>query len=359
MKYDIPVTLTNQSKLASVDFSNIPFGRVFSDHMFVADYQQGEWRNFQIVPFGPFSCHPACMGLHYGQSIFEGMKASRDSSGTPFLFRPEDHAHRFNRSAARMCMPDFPVDLFVEALQKLVYIDREWIPKEEGSAMYIRPLMFANGEFFGVRPSDTYKVIIFTGPVGPYYAKPVSLIAETHFVRAAMGGAGEAKAAGNYGAALLPARNAQDQGYDQVLWLDAKEFKYTQEVGTMNIFFVINGKVITPATLGTILKGITRDSILTILREKGYDVEERRISIDEIVEAYHAGTLQEAFGAGTAAVVAHVSRIKYDDLVMDLPLLEDRHIGEMVKSEINGIRSGRIPDRHHWVVPIRQPELVS
>lgn len=358
MKYDIKVTTTDRSRLETVDFSNIPFGRVFSDHMFTADYQDGEWKNFQIVPFGHFSIHPACMGLHYGQCIFEGMKASRDDDGTPFLFRPEEHAKRFNRSAARMCMPDFPEDLYVEAIQKLVFLDRAWIPKEEGSALYIRPLMFANAEFFGVRPSDTYKMIIFTGPVGPYYAKPVSLIAEQHYVRAAMGGGGEAKAAGNYGAALLPARNAQEQGYDQVLWLDAKEFKYTQEVGTMNIFFVVDGKVLTPATLGTILKGITRDSILTILKEKGYEIEERRVSIDEIVEAYHAGKLQEAFGAGTAAVVAHVSRIKYGDLIMELPPLEERHIGEMVKTEINGIRSGRLEDRHNWIVPIKQPQLV-
>ncbi|MEZ5032297.1 MAG: branched-chain amino acid aminotransferase [Saprospiraceae bacterium] len=358
MKYDIPVTPVEQSRIDSVDFSNIPFGRVFSDHMFVADYANGQWKNASIVPFGAFSIHPACMGLHYGQCIFEGMKASRAHDGTPFLFRPEDHAKRFNRSAARMCMPDFPEDLFVEAIQKLVYQDRNWIPKEEGSALYLRPLMFANGEFFGVRPSDTYKMIIFTGPVGPYYAKPVSLIAEQHYVRAAMGGAGEAKAAGNYGAALLPAMKAQEQGYDQVLWLDAKEFKYTQEVGTMNIFFVLDGKVITPATLGTILKGITRDSILTILKEKGYEVEERRLSIDEIVEAYHAGKFQEAFGAGTAAVVAHVSKIKYGDLIMELPPMEDRHVGEMVKKEINGIRSGRLPDRHHWIVPIHQAELV-
>lgn len=255
-------------------------------------------------------------------------------------------------------MPDFPEDLFLYAIQKLVQLDQEWIPKDEGSALYIRPLMFANGEFFGVRPSDTYKMIIFTGPVGPYYPKPVSLIAEEKYVRAAMGGAGEAKAAGNYGAALLPAKLAQEQGYDQVLWLDAKEFKFTQEVGTMNIFFVIDGKIMTPATLGTILKGITRESILEMLRDKGYEIEERRISIDEIVDAYKAGKLEEAFGSGTAAVVSHVDKIKYGDLVMQLPALEDRHIGEMIKTEINGMRSGRLPDKYNWLVPIREEALV-
>ncbi|MBP6183588.1 MAG: branched-chain amino acid aminotransferase [Saprospiraceae bacterium] len=358
MKYPIRVTKTTASRLDTVDFSNIPFGRVFSDHMFTADYKDGEWSNFQILPFAPFMIHPACMGLHYGQSIFEGMKASRTEDGTPFLFRPEKHAKRLNISAARMCMPDFPEDLFLYAIQKLVQLDQEWIPKDEGSALYIRPLMFANGEFFGVRPSDTYKMIIFTGPVGPYYPKPVSLIAEEKYVRAAMGGAGEAKAAGNYGAALLPAKLAQEQGYDQVLWLDAKEFKFTQEVGTMNIFFVIDGKIMTPATLGTILKGITRESILEMLRDKGYEIEERRISIDEIVDAYKAGKLEEAFGSGTAAVVSHVDKIKYGDLVMQLPALEDRHIGEMIKTEINGMRSGRLPDKYNWLVPIREEALV-
>lgn len=359
MAYDIKITRSKSSRISSVDFSNIPFGQVFSDHMFVADYAEGRWQNFAIVPFAPFAIHPACMGLHYGQSIFEGMKASRKSDGTPCLFRPEKHAARLNVSAQRMCMPSFPEDLFLEALHLLVGVDKEWIPKDEGSALYIRPFMFANGEFFGVKPSPTYKMVIFTGPVGPYYPKPVSLLAEQKYVRAVMGGAGEAKAAGNYGAALLPAKLAQEQGYDQVLWLDAREFKYTQEVGTMNIFFVVDGKVLTPATVGTILKGITRDSIITILKEKGIPIEERLVSIDEIVEAYQKGTLQEAFGAGTAAVVSHVDKIKYGDLVMQLPDLADRHIGEMVKSEINGMRSGRIPDQYGWLVPVQEAVLVD
>jgi branched-chain amino acid aminotransferase len=359
MKYDIKITRTTNSRLSSVDFENIPFGRVFSDHMFIADYKDGAWQSGQIVPFGPFSIHPACLGLHYGQSIFEGMKASRMHDGTPCLFRPEMHARRINASAARLCMPDFPENFFVEAVQTLVQVDKDWIPPAEGSALYIRPLMFANGEFFGVRPSDTYRMLIFTGPVGPYYPKPVSLLAEEKYVRAAIGGVGEAKAAGNYGAALLPAKLAQEQGYDQVLWLDAKEFKYTQEVGTMNIFFVIDGVVCTPSTVGTILKGITRDSILTILRDKGIPVEERMISIDEVVESHKAGKLQEVFGAGTAAVVAHVDKIKYRDLVMELPPMEDRYIGEMVKTEINGMRSGRLPDVYNWLHPIEEAAMIS
>ncbi|RMF31839.1 MAG: branched-chain amino acid aminotransferase [Bacteroidetes bacterium] len=352
MKQEITITKTHQSRLNEVDFDNIPFGRVFSDHMFIADYKDGQWHNPRIVPFGPFPIHPAAMALHYGQEIFEGMKATKRRDGTPLLFRPEMHAQRLNRSAERMCMPPFPEDLFLEALHLLVGLDHEWIPPKEGSALYIRPIMFANDEFIGVKPSLTYRFIIFTGPVGPYYPKPVRLLAETKYIRAALGGTGEAKAAGNYGGALLPARLAQEKGFDQVMWLDAREFRYIQEVGTMNIFFVIGDKVITPATSGTILKGITRDSILKILRDNGYDVEERPITIDEVVEAHKNGTLKEAFGSGTAAVVAHVEAIQYKDYLMELPPIEERKVGEFAKDTINGIRAGRIEDKWGWCQPV-------
>jgi branched-chain amino acid aminotransferase len=213
--------------------------------------------------------------------------------------------------------------------------------------------MFATDQFIGVKPSESYKFIIFTGPVGPYYPKPVSLLAETTYIRAAMGGTGEAKAAGNYAASLLPAKLANEAGYDQVMWLDAKEFKYIQEVGTMNIFFVIDGTVVTPATGGTILKGITRDSILKILAAEGYAIEERPITIDEVVAAYKAGTLEECFGAGTAAVVSHVSKIKYQDLIMELQPVEDRKVGPYIKSVINGIRSRKMEDKFGWIVPVK------
>jgi branched-chain amino acid aminotransferase len=360
MKYTIPVTRTKQSRISEVDFDNIPFGRLFSDHMFVSEYYNGQWHNPRIEPFAPFMIHPGSMGLHYGQSIFEGMKASVSQDGEPMLFRPEMHAHRLNLSAARMCMPAFPEDLFLEALHMLVGLDRNWIPPREGSALYIRPFMFANDEFIGVKASQVYKFMIITGPVGPYYPRPVNLLAETRYIRAAKGGVGMAKAAGNYGAAMLPSKMAQDQGYDQVLWLDGREFKYVQEVGTMNIFFVIDGKVVTPdLTDGTILRGITRDSILQLLPEMGYTVEERPIAIDEIVDAYHKGTLQECFGAGTAAVVAHVDKIAYKDLVMQLPPVADRKVGEAVKTYINGLRAGRIEDKKGWIVPVNAESLVG
>ncbi|MCU0347626.1 MAG: branched-chain amino acid aminotransferase [Saprospiraceae bacterium] len=355
---DIKITKSPTSRIHEVNFDDLPFGRTFADHMFVCDYENGAWQNPRIEPFHNFSLHPATMALHYGQAIFEGMKASIDDNGTPMLFRPERHAKRLNISAARLCMPEFPEDLFVEGLSKLVALDQNWIPKEEGSALYIRPTMIATDEFIGVKPSQSYKFFIFTGPVGPYYPKPVRLWAETDYIRAAQGGTGFAKAAGNYAGALYPAKLAQDRGFDQLLWLDAKEFKYIQESGTMNVFFVINGVTITPPLSGTILDGVTRDSILEILRSEGKPVAEHPITIDEVVQAYKDGTLQEAFGAGTAAVVSHVAEIGYRDLLMTLPPVSERKIGNHVKAVIDGLRSGKVEDKWGWTVPVLAEELV-
>ena len=359
MNYNIKVSKTENSRLSEVDFDKIPFGRTFSDHMFVADYIDGEWTNLQIVPFSRFMMHPSSLALHYGQAIFEGMKASKGIDDQPYFLRPELHAKRFNASAKRMCMPTVPEDLFLEALHKLIAIDKDWIPKKVGSALYIRPFMFANGEFIGVAPSDTYKFIIFTGPVGPYYPKPIRLVVEEKYVRAADGGVGEAKTAGNYAASLLPAKLAKEKGYDQVMWMDANEFKYIQEAGTMNLFFVIDGKVITPATSGSILKGITRASILIILKDKGYTVEERPISIDEVVEAHENGTLEEVFGTGTAAVVANVSDFTYKGVQYDLPPVEDHKIAHLARNEINGLRSREIEDTRGWIVPVKGTEVAE
>ena len=349
---NITINKSVTSRLADVDFNNLPFGRLFSDHLFICDYADGKWNNPRIEPFQNFSMHPASMVLHYGQAIFEGMKAFKDKEGRPVLFRPELHAARLNASARRICMPSFPEELFLEAIHKLVEIDQGWIPPQDDSALYIRPTMIATDEFIGVKPSTTYRFYIFTCPVGPYYAAPVKLWADTQYIRAANGGTGEAKFAGNYGGSLLPAQLAQEKGYDQVLWLDAKEFKYIQECGTMNIMFVIDGKVITPSLSGTILKGVTRDSALHILRDAGYEVEERMITIDEVVAAHENGTLQEAFGLGTAAVVSHVSVIGYKDKRMVLPPVGERKTGNFVKTTITGIRNGTIPDKFGWIVPV-------
>ena len=355
----ISITKVEQSRLSQINFDDIPFGRTFSDHMFIADYKDGQWGDYRIVPFGNMQMHPAMMGLHYGQLIFEGMKATKTNDGTPVFFRPEMHATRLNKSAARMRMAEFPEDDFLKAIHTLIDLEKGWIPPSEGSALYIRPYMFATDEFIGVKPSKTYRFVIFTGPVGPYYPKPVSLLSEQKYIRAAQGGFGEAKAAGNYGGSLLPTELAIQQGYDQILWLDAKEFKYVQEAGTMNLMFVIGDKVVTPSTTGTILRGITRDTILKICDYKGIKFEERMVSIEEIIEAHMDGQLKECFGTGTAAVVAHVIKIKHGDTIMELPPIENRTIGPALKDEINGIRSGRIEDKKGWVIPVKSPQLVT
>jgi branched-chain amino acid aminotransferase len=358
MSYKINVKLTENSRLAGLDFNNIPFGKTFSDHMFIVDYADGEWRDAQIVPFGNTSLHPANLAIHYGQSFFEGMKASKMLDGTPALFRTDMHIQRLNASARRLCMPELPYELFIQALETLIDIDRDWIPPAEGSTLYIRPFMYATDESLGVRPSDNYRFMIITGPVGPYYAKPVTLWAETEYIRAAKGGTGEAKSAGNYAGALLPTKLANQRGYDQILWLDAEEHKYVQEAGTMNLMFVIDGKVITAPTDGTILRGITRNTMLILLRDNGYVVEERPLSMDEIVAAYHAGTLQEVFGCGTAAVVSHVSEVTHGDLTMVLPSIESRKVGIWLKKQIDKMRTGEIADKYGWVEPVKVAELV-
>lgn len=350
VKYPVTVTQAESSKLPSVDFNNIPFGKVISDHMFMVDYDGTQWINPRIVPFGRLDLSPANLALHYGQSIFEGMKATK-RNGEPVLFRPELHVRRMNLTAERMSMPPIPEDLFMQGLEMLIDLDHQWIPEAEDHALYIRPLMFATDEYFGVHASEKYTFLIFTGPVGPYYPKPVKLWVEEVFTRASQGGPGEAKCAGNYGSSLLPATRAKKAGYDQVMWMDAVEKKYVQEVGTMNLFFVIDGKVVTPATTGTILRGVTRDSFMILLREWGYTVEDRLLSMAEIADAYWRGTLQECFGAGTAAVVSHISDITWRDRKLELPPVDEQHrpVGTRLKKHINRLRMGLEEDVHGWM----------
>jgi branched-chain amino acid aminotransferase len=350
---DLSIHLTTESKVSNVDFHNLPFGKIISDHMFEIDFDGTQWVNPRISPVEKMSIHPMNMALHYGQSIFEGMKASRSKDGTPLLFRPELHAKRMNASARRMCMPEMPEDIFVEAVHAIVGIEQEWIPKIEGSAMYIRPLMFATDEMVGVKASDTFKFIIICLPVGPYYPKPIKLLVEHHYIRAAQGGVGEAKTAGNYAAALYPSKLAREKGYDQILWLDAIHHKYAQEVGTMNIFFVFKNEIVTPATSGTILKGITRASALEILRGDGHQVNERDISIDEVLTRYQAGELLEVFGTGTAALIANVEEIKYDDTIIRLEP-SNWQLSTAIRTEINGMRFGTIADKRGWTVPVKE-----
>ena len=350
---DLSIHLTSESKVSKVDFHNLPFGKIITDHMFEIDFDGKQWVNPRISPVEKMSIHPMNMALHYGQSIFEGMKASRSKDGTPLLFRPELHAKRMNASAKRMCMPEMPEELFVEAIHAIVGLEQEWIPKIEGSALYIRPLMFATDEMVGVKASDTYKMIIICLPVGPYYPKPIKLLVEHHYIRAAQGGVGEAKTAGNYAAALYPSKLAREKGYDQILWLDAIHHKFVQEVGTMNIFFVFKNEIVTPDTSGTILKGITRASALEILRGDGHVVNERELSIDEILTRYQAGDLVEVFGTGTAALVANVEEIKYNDITLTLPN-NTWQISTSIRDEINGMRFGTIADKRGWTVPVKE-----
>ncbi len=347
----LQINKTENSKLSTVDFGDIPFGKTFSDHMYVAEYKDGSWGNMRIEPFGPFTVHPANIAWHYGQAIFEGMKATKHTDGTPMLFRPELHSDRINKSAERLAMPSFPKEAFMEAVYELVKLEKDWIPKQEGSALYLRPYMIAMDEFIGVQVSKTYKFVIFCCPVGPYYNKPLKLKADDSYIRAAVGGTGEAKAAGNYAGSLLPTKLAKEEGYDQIMWLDAKENHYIQEVGTMNIFFVFGNKVVTPSTDGAILKGITRKSLIQILKDKGMSIEERKISINEVMIAAKRGELTEVFGSGTAAVVANVAGIGYKGDMQKFDI-DAYKVAPMLKDVINGIRSGRIEDTHNWTTRV-------
>ncbi len=348
MSYDIKISKIAKSRVEDLDFSHLPFGQVFSDHMFVADYIDGKWQNFEVKPIEPLPLHPANLTLHYGQTIFEGMKAFLMSDNTPILYRPKDHAKRFNRSAERMCMPTIPEDLFIESIEALVKTEINWIPKQVGSALYLRPFMMAMDDVVGVKPSKDYKFIVLSLPSGPYYNKPVNLKAEPKYVRAVKGGIGEAKTAGNYGASLYPFKKAKEEGFDQIMWLDAKEHKYVQEIGTMNIFFVIGDTVVTPKLDGAVLHGITRNSIITLLKDEGRKVEERLISTDELKEAYDKGELKEIFGSGTAAIVATIDRLDIDGKKIKLDS-EKYEISKYIQNYINGVRSGSKEDKFGWI----------
>lgn len=348
----IKISPTHQSKLSSIDFNDLPFGQICSDHMLVMDFNDGKWQTPEIREVTTFDMHPANLALHYGQSIFEGMKASKDAEGNPMLFRVDQHSKRINASARRMCMPEIPEDLFCEGIRALVDLERAWIPPGEGSSLYIRPFMFATDEYIGVRPSHSYRFVIFTCPVGPYYSKAVSLIAEDTFVRATPGGVGEAKTSGNYAASLFPAQRAIEKGYDQVMWMDPYEFKYIQEVGTMNIFFVMNDKVYTPKMNGAILKGITRDSVIQILKASGRKVVEKPLSIKKVIKAYKKGLLQEVFGSGTAAVISPVYKVAAKGVEMTLD--PDKYeIAPFLKAQIEGIRKGDIEDSFGWTEKVQ------
>ena len=346
----IQFTQVEKSRIEEIDFSNLAFGKVFTDHMFMCDYANGAWNVPTVVPYQPLSLDPSTMALHYGQLMFEGLKAYVRSNGEIVLFRPDMHAKRWNRTAERLCMPTFPEEDFVAAIKEVITIDKAWIPNGQDTSMYIRPFMIATDIGLGVTPSKSYKFMILLAPSGKYYDKPVRVFVEPHYVRAAPGGLGYAKAAANYVASLYPTEEAIKKGYQQLIWTDAKEHKYIEESGTMNIMFMIGDTLVTPAAGDSVLSGVTRDSILALARDKGIKVEERAVTVDEIVKAHQDGSLKDIFGCGTAVTIGHIEAFHYDgkdyELSMDHP---GRTFSKGVKEELRQIRLGEIEDKFNWV----------
>jgi branched-chain amino acid aminotransferase len=321
--------------------------------MLVMDYANGKWQQPEITPFANLTMHPAMSAIHYGQSIFEGMKANRTVNGEIHIFRPDMNAKRFAKSCERMSMPLIPEELFVELVRKTVELDGDWVPAMDGYSLYIRPFMFATDEFVGIRPSETYKFIIFLCPVGAYYAQPVSVKVEEYYTRAASGGVGRAKTAGNYGSSLFPAKKGQDIGFHQLLWTDAKEHKYIEESGTMNICFIIDGVLISPSEIDdTILRGVTKRSVFDLAASWGFPCEERKVTVEEIVNAARSGKLQDAFGAGTAATIAPIDRIGFRDEIFNLPSLESRTFSLKVKKYLDDVKAGKVEDEFGWCLKV-------
>lgn len=349
---NVRVNQALRSRLPEVDFGKVSFGTVFTDHMFQADFVRGSWTDLQLLPYGPVQFEPALMALHYGQAIFEGMKAFRTVDNEVVLFRPRANFERFNISAERMCMPVTTEEVFMDGLMRLVDMDREWIPSLDNYSLYIRPFMYATDQFLGVRPSDTYRFSIICSPAGAYYSKPLRVKIENHFTRSARGGIGYAKAAANYGLSLLPTKLAQKEGFDQIIWTDSVNHEFVEEAGTANFMFVINDALVTPPVKDTILKGITRDSIVTLARSWGMDVQEREVSVSELVEAMNSGRLQEAFAVGTAATVTHISEIGHEGKVYTLPAVEKREVAPRLLETLNNIRYGKAEDEFGWLVRV-------
>jgi branched-chain amino acid aminotransferase len=347
-----PVVKNTAPKLPSFNMDEIAFGKNFTDHMLVADYENGEWKNVVIKPYEPLQMDPSCATLHYGQTIFEGIKAFKNEKDEVVIFRPDQNLIRFNKSAERMQMPAVPEWLFIDGMKQLIDIERGWIPNKPDASLYIRPFMIATDPFLGVRPSLTYKFIIILGPSGAYFSAPMKILIEQHYTRATPGGVGFAKNGGNYGGSLYPVSLAQQKGFDQVLWTDAIEHKYVEEVGMMNVMFVIDGKVITPSVdRGTVLKGVTRASAIILLKDMGYEVEERNLSVAEIVDAHKKGLFQEVFGVGTAAVVSYISRLSHGEYHMDFNV-DDLKVAPALKNYLNEIRMGHVPDKYNWLMHI-------
>jgi branched-chain amino acid aminotransferase len=343
----------SDSRVNQVDPKDIKFGKIYSDHMLVANYENEEWGKAEIVPYDNLVISPSTTFIHYGQSIFEGIKAYKTPSGEIKIFRPRENWKRFNLSAIRMGMPEVPEQIFMDGMKQLISLDKDWVPSSEGCSLYIRPFMFGTDEFIGVKPAEEFKFMIITSPAGAYYAQPIKIYVHDKYTRACAGGVGEAKAAGNYGATMMPMMEVRKMGYDQILWTDAVHHEYVQEIGTMNVFFVLGDTVVTPDLKGgTILAGVTRASIITLLKERGIKIEERPLSIKEVSASYEAGEFLECFGAGTAAVVAPIAELFYEGKTMILPATNENSITELIKKELADIRYGRVQDTHNWMYKV-------
>lgn len=343
----IPVEKIQNSRIDQVDFNNLKFGQILSDHMLVADYIDGKWQNVKICPYGDLTLSPAISALHYGQAIFEGIKAFKFADGRVNIFRPDQNFERFNISAKRMMMPEVPKELFIDGMKQLIDLDRDWVPNVEGASLYIRPYMFATEAALGVHPSNSYKFIILTGPVGKYYNKALRMKVETYYSRASEGGVGFSKNAGNYALSLYPTKLAQDEGYDQLIWTDAKTHQYVEEAGTANLIFRIGDTIITPSS-DTILHSITRKTVVELARKWGYNVEERNVSVAELLEGIENGTVTDAFAAGTAATIAPIGEIGFEGKMYTLPSLESRDFSNKVSEYLSDLRYGKIEDEFGW-----------
>ncbi|MBE6794280.1 MAG: branched-chain amino acid aminotransferase [Ruminococcaceae bacterium] len=352
---DIKITRTQTPK-EKPDETKLGFGKIFTDHMFIMDYTEGKgWHDPRIEPYHNLSLSPASMVFHYGQEMFEGLKAYRGEDGKARLFRPDMNGKRTNDTNKRLCIPELPVEDFVEAVKAVVKVDEDWIPTAPSTSLYIRPFIIATDDFLGVAPSKTYMFIIILSPSGAYYESglaPVGIWIEDDYVRAVKGGIGFAKTGGNYAASLAAQVKAHDGGYSQVLWLDGVERKYIEEVGAMNIFFKIDGKVVTPALSGSILPGITRNSVITLCKDWGLEVEERKISVDELIEAQKSGKLEECFGSGTAAVISPVGTLRYKDDVMQIGDGTTGALSQKLYDTVTGIQNGTVEDKFGWVVNV-------
>lgn len=355
MKHEFPITRT-QHPAAKPDPHTLVFGAVFTDHMFVMDYTEEKgWHNGAIVPYGPLSLDPGASVFHYGQEMFEGLKAYKTKEGKVLLFRPDKNIERTNRTNQRMCMPQIDPELMMDAIKAIVACDADWIPEKPGTSLYIRPFIIATEAFLGVRPAKEYKLIIILSPVGAYYKgglAPTSIFVEDEYVRAVQGGTGFAKIGGNYAAGLASQEKAYKKGYSQVLWLDGTERKYVEEIGTSNAFFVIDGEIITAPLTGTILPGITRDSVLTLLRSWGMNVSERRLTIQEVYDAHAAGKLEEAFATGTAAVISPVGELCWEDKVIQLNNKAIGPLSQKLYDSLVEIQYGIAADPYGWTVEV-------